>query len=54
MLTKSAITPQEDPEAVLDILEIHTDHQERELDPEMDIGMSFHFSVVRPCVDTTD
>ncbi|KAJ7938217.1 hypothetical protein B0H13DRAFT_1942080, partial [Mycena leptocephala] len=38
MLTKSAITPQEDPEAVLDVLEIHTDHQERELDPEMDIG----------------
>lgn len=44
LLTKSAITREDyakDPQAVLDVLEFYTDHQKRELEREMDTGMSY-------------
>ncbi|KAJ8075511.1 hypothetical protein PM082_021141 [Marasmius tenuissimus] len=43
LLTKSAITREDyakDPQAVLDVLEFYTDHQKREMEESMSMGMS--------------
>jgi len=50
LLTKSAITREDyakDPQAVLDVLEFYTDHQKREMEESMAMGMSTPSTISR-------